>query len=82
MLRYCFRPLEYSLSYYNRARTRELPDNYPFIVHSWYISAFTKKWRQPALDLFHAVHLVLSGQIKVIVADHFGQFGSLQNKVQ
>jgi hypothetical protein len=68
----------------SRARTRELPDNYPFVVQQAYISSITAKWQDPALNLFDAVYRVLSDQVKQIIVEHFGHFGrgGLQQSVQ
>ncbi|KIM86047.1 hypothetical protein PILCRDRAFT_5119 [Piloderma croceum F 1598] len=57
------------------ARTRELPDNYPFVVQQAYISSIIAKWHDPALNLFDAVHRVLCDQVKQIIVEHFGDFG-------
>lgn len=67
-----------------RARTRELPDNYPFVVQKGYIADVTKEWRDPSLDLFDTVQRTLSGNVKKIVSQHFGKFGrgGLQQLVQ
>jgi hypothetical protein len=72
------------LNYVSRARTRELPDNYPFVVQQTYISAVMVKWRAPALDLFDIVHKILADYIRLIVVQHFGYFGrgGLQQSVQ
>ena len=68
----------------DRARTRELPDNQPFVIQQAYISSITAQWRDPALNLFEAVHRVLSDHVKQIIVDHFGHFGcgGLQQSVQ
>lgn len=68
----------------DRARTRELPDNYPFVVQQAYISSITAQWRDPALNLFDAVHRILTDQVKQIITEHFGHFGrgGLQQSVQ
>jgi hypothetical protein len=58
-----------------RARTRELPNHYPFVVEQSYISEVTVKWRQPALDLFEAVDQILNNHVQKIIAQHFRHFG-------
>src|SRR5690349_1280972 len=58
-----------------RARTRELPGNYPFYVQLQYIDDFTQKWRQPALDLANSVYDELGGQLKLLAHKHLGAFG-------
>ncbi|KAF9222329.1 hypothetical protein BS17DRAFT_881158 [Gyrodon lividus] len=57
------------------ARTRELPDNYPFVVQKAYIEQFTKKWRQPAMDLFDEVYAILKTDLTNLVEDHFANMG-------
>ena len=59
----------------DRARTRELPDNYPFAVQQFYISAFTGKWLKPALILFDEVDYVMANHIQGLVSKHFQHFG-------
>ncbi|KIJ63497.1 hypothetical protein HYDPIDRAFT_29303 [Hydnomerulius pinastri MD-312] len=57
------------------ARTRELPDNYPFVVQKAYIAQFTKRWRQPALDLFDEVYGILKLDLASLVEGHFEHVG-------
>ncbi|KAF7977729.1 hypothetical protein HWV62_2796 [Athelia sp. TMB] len=66
------------------ARTRELPDNYPFVVQKGYILDVIKQWREPSLNLFDAVQRTLSGHLKKLIREHFGHFGrgGLQQLVQ
>lgn len=63
------------LTILDSARTRELPDNYPFIVQAAYIADVTAKWYSPALTLFDAVDKVVSSHVNTIVDYHFGHFG-------
>ncbi|KAG1731844.1 P-loop containing nucleoside triphosphate hydrolase protein [Suillus paluster] len=58
-----------------RARTRELPDNYPFIVQKMYIEEFTKKWALPSTVLFDKVYDVLKKDLNHLVREHFGKMG-------
>lgn len=58
------------------ARTRELPDSYPFIVQRACIKQFTEKWVGPAMTLFDQVHAVLQNDLKKLVERHFGQVGN------
>ncbi|KIM53478.1 hypothetical protein SCLCIDRAFT_1222690 [Scleroderma citrinum Foug A] len=37
-----------------RARTRELPDNYPFVVQKNYICEILQAWKEPAFDFVRA----------------------------
>ncbi|KAF8839963.1 hypothetical protein BDN67DRAFT_952527 [Paxillus ammoniavirescens] len=57
------------------ARTRELPDNYPFVVQKEYIKQFTKQWRQPAMDLFDRVHAIIKADLAKLVEKHFAEMG-------
>ncbi|KAH7883426.1 P-loop containing nucleoside triphosphate hydrolase protein [Phlebopus sp. FC_14] len=57
------------------ARTRELPDNYPFVVQKTYIEQFTSKWHKPALELFDQVYVILKNDLARLVNDHFAKMG-------
>jgi GTP-binding protein EngB required for normal cell division len=67
-----------------RARTRELPDVYPFVVQKAYISPVIDQWKDPALDYLEAVDRILFDRIGVLIRKHFGPFGNgkLQRRVQ
>ena len=58
-----------------RARTRELPDHYPFVVQKAYITEFVKQWQQPSFALFDAVYDILKKDVENIVNRHFTQMG-------
>ena len=58
-----------------RARTRELPGHFPFIVQESFIKSITGQWRQPALDFSQAVHGSILYHAKKLVKKHFSQFG-------
>jgi hypothetical protein len=58
-----------------RAVTRELPNNYPFIVQKEYIETFVKQWDGPAQTLFTAtVKRVKEATLRVVDV-HFGNYG-------
>ncbi|KAG9308604.1 hypothetical protein JVU11DRAFT_11711 [Chiua virens] len=57
------------------ARTRELPDNYPFIVQKAYIQEFTKEWDLPATHLFESVYTTLKTDLRTLVEAHFAHLG-------
>jgi len=57
-----------------RAVTRELPNNYPFIVQKGYILAFVEKWDDPAQTLFVATVGKLKELTLRIVETHFEQY--------
>ncbi|KAJ3504231.1 hypothetical protein NLJ89_g8043 [Agrocybe chaxingu] len=59
----------------HRARTRELPGNYPFVVQKAFIESIIKEWRTPALILCKTVHNTIANHVKKLVAKHFNEFG-------
>ncbi|KAI0319289.1 P-loop containing nucleoside triphosphate hydrolase protein [Amylostereum chailletii] len=61
--------------------TRELPNNYPFIVKQSMIQSIVKEWRSPSRQLFEATQSILHKHITAIVEEQFGQFGKLKNRV-
>lgn len=61
--------------FFHRARTRELPGNYPFVVQKTFIDAAIKEWQAPSFILCKTVHAVLSEHVKKLVTKHFSQFG-------
>ncbi|KAG1734532.1 P-loop containing nucleoside triphosphate hydrolase protein [Suillus lakei] len=63
------------LDHAQRARTRELPDNYPFIVQQTYIEEFTKQWETPSQILFDKVYDILKKDLKDLVHEHFEKMG-------
>lgn len=67
--------IEDVLNHAQRARTRELPDNYPFIVQQAYIKEFTEKWETPSLILFDKVYDILKKDLSDLVHEHFGKMG-------
>ncbi|KAF9234006.1 P-loop containing nucleoside triphosphate hydrolase protein [Melanogaster broomeanus] len=58
-----------------KARTRELPGNYPFVVQKAYIEQFTKRWKQPAMELFDEVYTILKANLAKLVEEHFAHMG-------
>ncbi|KAL0958272.1 hypothetical protein HGRIS_000424 [Hohenbuehelia grisea] len=59
----------------HEARTRELPDNYPFVVRSNFISEVTDQWQEPARVLCDIAYQTLNDFARHIIHDHFGAFG-------
>jgi hypothetical protein len=57
-----------------RAVTRELPNNYPFIVQKEYIEAFVKQWDGPAQTLFTAIVEKVKEATLRVVDVHFGNY--------
>jgi hypothetical protein len=68
----------------SRAKTRELPDNYPFIVTKTLIEQAVEKWADPSHDLFEAVYAVLVERVNSMVDEHFASFthGGLYHRVR
>jgi hypothetical protein len=58
-----------------RARTRELPDNYPFVVQKAYIQEFTEMWASPSKLLFDQVYDILKEDLSALVQEHFANMG-------
>jgi len=58
-----------------RARTRELPGHYPFIVQTTFIENIIREWKQPALILSQMIRGSVSDLIEKLVKKHFGRFG-------
>ncbi|KAF7428945.1 hypothetical protein PC9H_008182 [Pleurotus ostreatus] len=75
-----------------KARARELPDNYPFVVRAKYVSSITEKWHSPAQILCNQMYNVLFKYMKELIHKHFASFGQgnleqrvgviLQNHIQ
>ena len=57
-----------------RAVTRELPNNYPFIVQKQYIEAFVKQWNGPAHILFTVIVEKVEEATLRVVDVHFGNY--------
>lgn len=68
----------------HRARTRELPGNYPFVVQETFIAAIIKEWRYPAVVLCKTVHTLILEHCKKLVTKHFAFFGqgTLEQRVK
>ncbi|KAG5642230.1 hypothetical protein DXG03_003375 [Asterophora parasitica] len=62
----------------NRARTRELPGNYPFVVQETYVKSFVKEWHSPAHILCRSVYHTLGEHVQRLIQVHFGSFGQGQ----
>lgn len=71
---FSFSHLHYLISF-ERARTRELPDNYPFVVQKVYITEVLQKWEKPALDLFDIVYDILRADAEKMIDRHFTAIG-------
>ncbi|KAI9063947.1 hypothetical protein FKP32DRAFT_1603293 [Trametes sanguinea] len=65
----------------SRARTRELPHHYPFVVTEQYIDAFIAQWQKPTEALFREIQRVLTKHVKKFVSEHFAQYPLLLSRV-
>ncbi|KAJ8514913.1 hypothetical protein ONZ45_g7596 [Pleurotus djamor] len=58
-----------------KARARELPDNYPFVVRASFIKTITEQWHTPTRVLCTQVYNVLVKHVKKLIHQHFETFG-------
>jgi hypothetical protein len=58
-----------------RARTRELPGTYPFVVQQSFIKSIIEQWASPAHVLCKTVFGLLVDHIQKLVSAHFRSFG-------
>ena len=80
-----FTPLNHSSSHVEcRAKTRELPDNYPFVVTKRLIKEAIEKWVDPSHELFEAEYAILVERVNALVEKHFASFthGGLYHRVK
>lgn len=59
----------------SRARTRELPRSYPFVVQKTFIDKAIEKWQSPAQRLCEDVYTIVTEHVKALVHEHFAHFG-------
>jgi hypothetical protein len=60
--------------------TRELPNNYPFIVQKGYIEAFVQQWDEPAQTVFTAVVEKVKEATLRVVDTRFGNYAHTRFK--
>jgi hypothetical protein len=65
------------------AVTRELPNNFPYIVKKQYIRAVVELWDRPSQQFFDFARKELNKHIKLQIDDHFSQYthGHLKQRV-
>src|SRR6266436_6940776 len=65
------------------ARTRELPNNYPYIVKKQYIGNIVKQWKKPSRQLFDIAVKELIKHVKLEIERNFSQYtyGQLKQRV-
>lgn len=66
------------------AKTRELPDNYPFVVTRKLIKQAIEKWADPSHELFEAEYAILAAKVNNMVDEQFSPFiqGGLYHRVK
>ena len=66
-----------------RAMTRELPNNFPFIVKKRLISTVVEGWDSPSKKLFNFTKNELHKRVKDVIEVHFSQYthGHLKQRV-
>jgi hypothetical protein len=65
------------------AVTRELPNNFPYIVKKQYIGTIVKLWDRPSRKFFDSARNELNKHIKLQIEEHFLQYthGQLKQRV-
>ncbi|KAF8270214.1 P-loop containing nucleoside triphosphate hydrolase protein [Lactarius quietus] len=58
----------------NGAVTRELPNNFPYIIIKEFIGTFVKRWNNPSRQLFELTRKELLSRAKSLVEIHFSQY--------
>ncbi|KAF8161524.1 P-loop containing nucleoside triphosphate hydrolase protein [Crassisporium funariophilum] len=59
----------------HRARTRELPGSYPFVVQQTFIKGVIREWHSPSQILCRTVYTIISEHVNKLVEVHFHDFG-------
>ena len=54
--------------------TRELPNNFPYIVKKQYIGTIVKLWDRPPRQFFDFTRKELIKHVKVATEEHFSQY--------
>ncbi|KAH9007584.1 P-loop containing nucleoside triphosphate hydrolase protein [Lactarius deliciosus] len=58
----------------NCAVTRELPNNFPYIIIKEFIGTFVKRWDYPSRHLFDHTRKELTRRVQKLVEEHFSQY--------
>ncbi|KAI9441577.1 P-loop containing nucleoside triphosphate hydrolase protein [Lactarius indigo] len=58
----------------NCAVTRELPNNFPYIIIKEFIGTFVKRWDYPSRHLFDFTRKELTRRVQELVEEHFSQY--------
>ena len=67
-----------------RAKTRELPDVYPFVVTRRLIKQAIEKWAEPSYELFEAEYAILVQRVNEMVENRFASYthGGLHHRAK
>ncbi|KAH9965467.1 P-loop containing nucleoside triphosphate hydrolase protein [Russula dissimulans] len=67
----------------NSAVTRELPNNFPYIVKKEYIGTIVKRWNHPSQQLFEFARKELQRRIMLLIEDRFSEYthGHLKQRI-
>ena len=63
-----------NLDLFISARTRELPNNFPYLIKKQFIGSFVQRWDSPSKQLFEFTRKELMGHVKSLVESHFSQY--------
>jgi hypothetical protein len=65
------------------AVTRELPNNFPYIVKKQYIGTIVKLWDRPSRQFFNFARKELNKHIKTQIEEHFSRYsyGQLKQRI-
>ncbi|KAJ7580963.1 P-loop containing nucleoside triphosphate hydrolase protein [Mycena floridula] len=68
----------------SESRSRELPGNYPYIVHVEFIADCVSRWKAPAMRLSREVHALALKHADTLIKKHFNAFeqGTLEQRVR
>lgn len=76
-------PLSALVNHTFRARTRELPGHFPFVVIENFVKEITDQWVAPAQDYVDEVHDIVANYVSDLIRERFGSHaaGGLQQHV-
>ncbi|KAG8755211.1 hypothetical protein FRC14_004253 [Serendipita sp. 396] len=66
------------------AATRELPENYPYAVKTYFVGHFMKNWHIPTEKLYQKIERLFSDELTRLVTKHFSRFaaGAFDSEIQ
>jgi len=68
----------------NRAQTRELPGNHPFVVQQGFVDGLTKQWNASAQHFCARIHSLIAAHDIPMIKSHFNYhgYGHLEQYIQ